>query len=269
MIEIPEAINLSKQIDYELKNKKIKHIIADHSHHNFAMYHGNPEDYPKIFTGKSIKGAHANNSNVIVTLSDGYEFMFNYGIHIRYYTDDKLPKKHQLLIEFNDSTYVVCTVNMWGALAGYKSDSIDTSDTTAFLLSNQFDMNYLFKLLNSVDKTKHSIKSFLTTERRIPGFGNGILHDILFNAQIKPKRRLDSLNDDDIVKLYDKIKETLIEMTEKGGRDVEKDIYGKPGGYKTLLSRMTYGLPCQRCGGIIKKESYLGGSVYYCTDCQI
>ena len=57
-------------------------------------------------------------------------------------------------------------------------------------------------------------------------------------------------------------------MIKDGGRDAEKDIYGNPGGYKTILSRLTYKSPCPRCGGTIIKESYMGGSVYYCPSCQ-
>jgi len=33
MIEMPEIINLSKQLERELKGKKIKNIIANHSPH--------------------------------------------------------------------------------------------------------------------------------------------------------------------------------------------------------------------------------------------
>lgn len=39
MIEIPEGIALVKQIDNELKNKKIVDIVADSTHHNFAWYY--------------------------------------------------------------------------------------------------------------------------------------------------------------------------------------------------------------------------------------
>ena len=59
-----------------------------------------------------------------------------------------------------------------------------------------------------------------------------------------------------------------MDMIEKGGRDTEKDLFGNNGGYITKLSKNTAGKPCGNCGSIIKKESYMGGSIYYCSKCQ-
>lgn len=58
-------------------------------------------------------------------------------------------------------------------------------------------------------------------------------------------------------------------MTKLGGRDTEKDLFGNSGRYKTMMSKNNVGIACMACGDIIKKESYLGGSVYYCESCQV
>ena len=57
-------------------------------------------------------------------------------------------------------------------------------------------------------------------------------------------------------------------MAFKGGRDTEKDLFGCLGGYMTCLSKNTLDKPCPVCGGTIRKESYMGGSIYYCEGCQ-
>lgn len=64
------------------------------------------------------------------------------------------------------------------------------------------------------------------------------------------------------------VKAVISEMAEMGGRDTEKDLYGNNGGYRTMMSKNSAGLPCMDCGGYIKKENYMGGSVYYCENCQ-
>ena len=79
----------------------------------------------------------------------------------------------------------------------------------------------------------------LTTEQRIPGLGNGVLQDILFNAGIRPKRELSTFGDLEKDDLFHNLKTTLAEMTVGGGRDTEKDLFGNPGGYRTILSRNT------------------------------
>jgi formamidopyrimidine-DNA glycosylase len=57
-------------------------------------------------------------------------------------------------------------------------------------------------------------------------------------------------------------------MTNMGGRDTEKDLFGNIGGYKTILSKNTFKNPCPHCGDAIVKETYLGGAVYFCPTCQ-
>lgn len=269
MIEMPEAINLAKQLNHELKDKKIKNIIANHSPHGLTGYNGDPANFPKLFNGKTVEGAFEYGRGLCLKFNDNCGIVFADGVNMRYYTDGKLPKKHQLFIEFEDATHFVCTVNLYAGIDGH-TDICENSPTywKPPMFSEQFSMEYFLGLLNGLKLSKHTAKSFLATEQRIPALGNGVLQDILFNASINPKRKLDTLSQTDFQNMYQSVKNTLNQMIQEGGRDVENDIYGKPGGYKTILSRLTYGSPCPRCGGEIKKEAYLGGNIYYCLSCQ-
>jgi len=133
--------------------------------------------------------------------------------------------------------------------------------------SDAFTLGYFLNLFTPKD-LRLSLKAFLATNQRIPGLGNGVLQDILFNAGFHPRKKVDSLDENDKNGLFVAIKETLLNMMELGGRDTEKDIYGNPGGYTANLSKNTMGSPCKRCGSQIMKEAYLGGSVYFCSGCQ-
>jgi formamidopyrimidine-DNA glycosylase len=272
MIELPEGIALAKQLESELKNKKIIDAAADSSHHGFAWYQGDPAKYKELFTGRTVEGAYSYGGKLHIRLSDDCGLMFCDGTSLRYYTDKKkLPKKHQLYLEFDDSTYLICTIRMYGGIFGYTGTFENGYDIVAKekppVFSDEFNLNYFKELLSS-SKPKLSAKAFLATEQRIPGLGNGVAQDILFNAKISPRRDMMTLSSEELEKLFYVTKETLLDMTQKSGRDVETDIYGNPGGYKTIMSKNTYTSPCPRCGGEIKKEAYLGGSVYYCTGCQ-
>jgi len=96
-----------------------------------------------------------------------------------------------------------------------------------------------------------------------------VLQDILFKSKINPKTKLGSLSKEEKDGLFLNIKQTLKEMAHKGGRDTEKDLFGNPGGYKTLMSGKTWKDPCPVCGGTIEKQAYMGGSVYFCSSCQL
>ena len=134
-------------------------------------------------------------------------------------------------------------------------------------LSDAFDRAY-FNSLFSERTSKLSLKAFLATEQRIPGLGNGVLQDILFNAKMHPKKKVNTLSSKGKEELLGSLKAILTRMVEGGGRDTETDLHGRPGGYKTLLSRNTVDKPCSVRGTIIRKEAYLGGSIYFCPQCQ-
>jgi formamidopyrimidine-DNA glycosylase len=193
---------------------------------------------------------------------------------MRYHAEgEQPPKKHQLYVEFADRTAVSCTVQMWGALlcfqAGESSGLPDyeTAKQKPSPLSEAFDRAYFDSLFDENSGTL-SAKEFLATKQRIPGLGNGVLQDILWTARIHPRSPMGDLSDLEIDAMYDAVKRVLAAMTAQGGRDTERDLFGRTGGYKTILSKNTVGTPCPVCGTIIRKEAYLGGAIYYCAGCQ-
>ncbi len=273
MIEIPEAMVLAEQLQKTLTGKTIHSLTANANPHGFAWFEGDPASYPDKFIGKSVTGAYAYGGKLHLSLTDDCGFMFCDGISLRYITNEKkLPKKHQLFFNFGDGTYLTCSVCMYGCLFGHEGELRNNYDVLArnapSVLSDAFSLEHLMDLSKNVKQEKTSVKALLATAQRIPGFGNGVLQDVLFLSGLHPKRKVETLERQDYENLLYNMKRTLAQMTELGGRDVETDIFGEKGRYKTLMSRNTYRAPCPKCGGVVVKEAYLGGSVYYCPTCQ-
>ena len=272
MIELPEAAVLAKQINSTVVGKKIKNVIAAQTPHKLAWYFGDPQEYKNLLTGKVISEATSYGGQVEITASNA-KLLFSDGVNLRYYTEsEKPPDKHQLLLEFDDGSSMVGWVQMYGGLSAFPEGENDNkyyliAKEKPSPLSSDFNEVY-FKSLFGDGTAKLSLKAFLATEQRIPGLGNGVLQDILFNAKMHPKKKAGTLSGTEQQVLFDSIKNTLSEMTAKGGRDTENDLLGKQGAYKTKLSKNTVGQPCPICGTLIKKEAYLGGSIYYCAKCQ-
>jgi formamidopyrimidine-DNA glycosylase len=193
---------------------------------------------------------------------------------IRYYSQgEKRPQKHQLLLEFEDGSAISSSAQMWGGFFCFPTGEkggfpdYDLAKVKPSPLTDAFDRTY-FDILFDENTPKLSAKAFLATEQRIPGLGNGVLQDILWSVHIHPKCKMVSLCPEEISQLYHAVKFVLCKMTDQSGRDTEFDLFGHPGGYKTILSKFTVGTPCPLCGTLIKKEPYLGGSIYYCEGCQ-
>lgn len=135
-------------------------------------------------------------------------------------------------------------------------------------MSDAFTKEYFLGLINAGDVQNKSAKAFLATDQMIPGLGNGVLQDILYNARVHPKTKIATLSVRQREELYHHVKDTTREMLEKGGRSSEKDLFDRKGGYISYLSKDTVGTHCLRCGDTILKENYMGGSIYYCNTCQ-
>lgn len=272
MLELPESHSMAKQLNETIQGKVIRNVYANSSPHGFAFFSGEPALYPSLLYERKVGESKAVGGMVEITL-DTSRLLFGDGINIRYFESGKpIPKKHQLHIEFEDDSSLVCTVQMYGGIWAYK----EGENTNPYYLvarekptplSDAFDETYFKEMLCNT-KQSISVKAFLATEQRIPGLGNGSLQDILFVSSIHPKRKLESLSEEEVDNLFKSVKKTILEMYTKGGRDTEKDLFGVSGGYHTILSSKTLKNPCPVCGSAITRQAYMGGNVYYCPICQ-
>ncbi len=272
MIEIPEAAVLAEQINRSVSGKVIQHVVAAHSPHKFAWFAGDPAEYPCMLSGKTI-GKVTNWGGMVEIQVDDHCLLFGDGVNLRLFKNRAdLPTKHQLWIQFDDSSSLIGSVAMYGGLWCFKQNTFDNpyylvAKEKPSPLTDAFDEAY-FTGLFKPELGKLSLKAFLATEQRIPGLGNGVLQDILYNAKLHPKRKIASLDTNEKEELFTSIKDTLKQMTEHSGRDTERDLFGEPGGYTTRVSKNTVGKPCPHCESLVVKEAYMGGSIYYCPGCQ-
>ena len=222
MIEIPESLVLASQLNETVQNRTIKKVTAGQSPHKFAWYFKDPENYDGRLKNKKTGKAKAFGGKVELEAEDML-ITFSEGINLRYIKDEKmLPKKHQLLIEFDDGTYLAASVQMYGGLWAFENGEFENEYYLKALsavspLSDEFNLDYFGNLISGKGMRNLSAKAFLATEQRFPGLGNGVLQDILYNARINPKRKVDTLSDNEIVNLCMSIKNTLKEMTDMGG----------------------------------------------------
>lgn len=272
MLEIPESNTIAKQINETVRGKTIHLAVANKTPHKFAWYFGDPGAYNELLAGKQIGMSRALGGMIEIAAGD-CRILISDGAALRYYDDlRKVPEKHQLYIGFEDGTALVAVVQMYGGLSAYHEGENHNEYYIAARdkispLSDGFDFDY-FSSLRDKNTLKLSAKAFLATEQRIPGLGNGVLQDILFTAGINPKRKIADISEEDFRKLYNAVKTILKKMTDCGGRDTEKDLFGRHGGYVTMFSKNSLLIPCPVCSGDKHKGNYLGGTIYYCEHCQ-
>lgn len=273
MIELPEAVTLARQLGEVAPGRRVRRVVPGAAPHKFAWFHGDPVAYEPLLRGKAFGPTTSHGGFVEVEVEDA-RLLFAEGVALRWHgPDEARPTRHQLLVEFDDGAALTASVQMYGGLWAYPAGALENPYLAAALaapspLTPGFDEAHFAGVMGSSDARKASLKALLATKQRVPGLGNGVLQDILFEARLHPRRAVATLTDAGQATLLAAVKGTLAEMTRLGGRDTERGLHGRPGGYPTRMSRHTVGRPCPLCGATIVKESYLGGAVYVCPGCQ-
>ena len=276
MIELPEAMTIAKQMNYELKGKKIEYGNRGNSPHKFAFYNRPPEEYESLLKDKTIGDVRDCGSLILTSVEPNYMLVFGGGGEriLLHQNEKTLPKKYQLLLNFDDDTYLTVTVQGWGSAQLYNQSEVianpHLTNTRVSPISDAFTYEYFQRLFDDLkEEDPRSAKFFIISKPGIWGVGNGYSQDILFRAKIHPRRRVIELTEYEKSALYKAIKETLIQAVDLNGRDDEKDLYGNFGKYKRILDSRTNGTPCPECGTPIEKISFLGGASYFCPKCQV
>ena len=273
MIELPEVLTLARQMNGELKGRQIESVSRGNSPHKFAFYNLPPEAFEEIPVGKTVGKVAGDGMWIFMRVVPGYTLLAgSMGGRILFHqTEETVPKKHHLMLRFQDRTCLTVTIQMWGFLhlveekeaGAYRNQGVSP-------LSKIFTYGRFKEMLDEAETDERMcIKKLLISGPGISGIGNGYLQDILFRAGIHPTRKVVDIAGRERQKLCRAIRRTMKEATELGGRDEERDLYNRPGGYSRTLNSKARGNPCPQCGTPIEKIQYLGGASYFCPKCQV
>ena len=275
MFELPEFVTLAKQMNDALKGKTIQRGQLGNSPQKFLWYNRSHEEFDQLTKGKTVGEAQAKGKWLFLPLEPGYVLVLGEcGGKVLYHNSgSKVPKKYHLYVTFEDDSFLTATTQMWGAMELYekgeeqKRQYIMGMKTTP--IEPEFTFTYFSALLDDLTNgKKRSAKALLTQDQIIPGLGNAIAQDILFRAHLHPRHPIADLNTDQRHTLYSAIVDMVGEVTEMGGRYDEYDLYNNPGGYIRKMDKNAVGRPCPECGAEIENIQYLGGTCYFCPNCQ-
>ena len=276
MFELPETITLAIQINQTLKDKTIHHGLQGNSPHKFVWYNRSHAEFERLSQGLIVGEAWARGRWLFIPLEPGYLLLVGEcgGKMLFHPASSELPEKYHMLLGFEDGSAFSITTQMWGAMELYERGQENmrqyVKDMRATPVDAGFTLTYFNQLIESQQTgEKRSVKGLLTQDQLIPGLGNAIAQDIMFNASLHPRHPISELNSQQVKDLYQAIGDTLRDAIAKGGRYDEVDLFSHPGGYVRLMDKNALARPCPVCGGSVEKIAYLGGSCYLCPRCQV
>ena len=139
------------------------------------------------------------------------------------------------------------------------------------ILSPVFTYHYFAQAIQDV---RRPIKIVLMDQEKMAGIGNIYANDSLWEAQIHPARKADTLTDIEKKTLYDAILKTINEGVLYRGSSAKDELYVLPnsekGGYQEHFKTYhQHGTPCKRCGTSIERIVVGGRGTFFCPKCQV
>ena len=115
----------------------------------------------------------------------------------------------------------------------------------------------------------HTLKRALTDPTLFSGIGNAYSDEILWAAKLSPLAQTQKITAGEIARLYDAIRTTLKEWTERLRAETADNF---PEGVTAFRPEMAvhgkHGKPCPRCATKIQRIRYAENETNYCPHCQ-
>ena len=150
----------------------------------------------------------------------------------------------------------------------------DIEDVTAGIGPEPLDDAFTAeKFIQRLSGRSKIIKSLLLDQSFVAGVGNIYADEALHLAKIHPERKADSLQRDEIIALYQRIREVLLAGIHHEGASV--NWYRKPDGSRGNSQNYLYvygrdGDECKTCGSArIEKIRVAQRGTHFCPNCQI
>ena len=270
MPELPEITVIAKQMDKEIRGKRIADIeVKQPKNLNMPV-----TQFVKAAKGKIVKSVSSHGKWLFVKLDPKYLLLINLGMGaelLHFTPKQKLPEKYHFKLAFTDKTGFAAHFWWFGYIHLVPEKELVKHKMVSQLgispMEDEFTLQRFKRILLG---KKTGVKSFLLDQKNVAGIGNVYIQDILFKAKLHPNRKISSLSEKEINALYKAIRDVLGRSIKAGGAAFEVDFYGHKGKFTAADFLVGYktGKPCPECSTPIEKIRTGITASYICPNCQ-
>jgi formamidopyrimidine-DNA glycosylase len=216
-----------------------------------------------VLKNKAFRSTSRHGKYLFVDLDDsGSWLVLHFGMtgFLKYFKDiDKKPSHARLLVGFSNGYHLAYDCQrMLGQVSL-------TSDVGEFIRASDLGVDaldiHLETFMDVLGTTTATMKAALMNQNLLAGIGNVYSDEILFQAEIDPRAKANSLREEQLKRVFEEMHDVL-ETAIQCRADPEK----MPESY-FLPQRHSEGT-CPRCEGEIAKKKISGRSAYFCPNCQ-
>jgi formamidopyrimidine-DNA glycosylase len=232
-----------------------------------------PAEFAARVTGQTVRSIGRRGKHLIVELEGGDALVIHRRMsgNLIFLPPERRDPWARVVFGLDDGRTLVFTdPRKFGRVLLVSQDELGDvfADLGPEPLEDAFTAEELEARLRSV---KRPIKAALLDQAIVVGLGNIYADEALFRAGIHPLRPAASLSHEEVVRLREAIRATLLLGIEHGGTTFgrHRDVYDEAGTNLDYLNvyRRT-GQPCRVCGQPIERVVIAQRSSHYCPRCQ-
>jgi formamidopyrimidine-DNA glycosylase len=277
MPELPEV---------EVVRRGLASHVVDHTitavrvHHPRAVrrHEAGPADLTARLLDTRITGTGRRGKYLWLTLDSGDALVVHLGMSGQMLLGDVVKTEHLRIATLLDDGTAMSFVDQrtFGGWMLTDLVTVDGSEVPAPVahiardpLDPQFDRDAVVKVL----RRKHSeIKRQLLDQSVVSGIGNIYADESLWRAKVNGARIAETLSTPKLASLLDHAAAVMTDALGQGGTSFDSlyvNVNGESGYFdRSLDAYGREGLPCGRCGAVMRRDKFMTRSSYYCPRCQ-
>ncbi len=227
---------------------------------------------PSEVAGRSVRDIRRLGKRIVIELEDGLFIVIHLMIAGRFKwlpPNAKIPGKVGLAaLDFPNGTLLLteagskrrAAIHLVRGAEGLKEHDPGGAEALAMTLEEFRDL---------LTRERHTLKRTLTDPHLFSGIGNAYSDEILHRARLSPVQMSTNLSDEEIARLYDATRATLVDWTDRLRRETGDGFPEKVTAFRDGMAvHGRYNQPCPDCGAPVQRIVYSENETNYCARCQ-
>jgi formamidopyrimidine-DNA glycosylase len=275
--ELPEVETVRRGLAAHVVGRT---ITAVRVHHPRAVrrHEAGAADLTARLIGQHIEDTGRRGKYLWLKLSDGYALVVHLGMSGQMLFGQVPKSDHVRIAALLDDGTTLSFVDQrtfggWMLAEMVEVDASVVPVPVAHLARDPLDPRFDPDAVVTVLRRKHSeLKRQLLDQTVVSGIGNIYADEALWRAKCNGARVASSLSRQKLRLVLDCAAEVMRDALRQGGTSFDSlyvNVNGESGYFdRSLDAYGREGLPCRRCGAVIRRKKFMNRSSFYCPRCQ-
>ncbi|MDF2823083.1 MAG: fpg1 [Mycobacterium sp.] len=281
MPELPEVEVVRRGLQDHIAGKTITAVRVNHLR-AVRRHEAGPADLTARLLDNEITGTGRRGKYLWLTLGSGEALVVHLGMSgqmlLGPIDENKASAQHLRIAALLDDGTALSFVDQrtfggWMLTELVTVDGDELPEPVAHIARDPLDPRFDRDAVVKVLRGKHSeIKRQLLDQTVVSGIGNIYADEALWRAKVNGVRIAETLTKPALARILDHAGDVMRDALDQGGTSFDSlyvNVNGESGYFdRSLDAYGREGLPCRRCGAVMRREKFMNRSSTYCPKCQ-